>query len=269
MSERNRATLYNFFADGQRPGGEQFRDLVDSMLNMEDEGFRKTPQHGLHVHAIEGHDALLSFYRHQRPQEPQWALRFSREGDRLQMGSERGGAALTLDAPPAADGGAPQGRVGINQERPVHALHVTGTVCSTGRLGGRELPAQSRPVADGRWHAVTEPLEGCQAFEVMAGAGRERSGQFALMHAVAMNTFNPDGGLGWLDRLRGRKPIRDQHAWYGKRCDRLQLRWAGTGGRGAKYWLELRSRCVYEDPATPIQVQLTQLWFDPLMKGGA
>ena len=63
MDDRyNRATLRNFFADGQRPNGKHFGRLIDSMLNMVDEGFSKTPQDGLKIASAVTHQTLLSFY---------------------------------------------------------------------------------------------------------------------------------------------------------------------------------------------------------------
>ena len=266
MDDRfNRATLRNFFADGQLPTGKHFGYLIDSMLNMVDEGFSKTPQDGLKISSAVTHNTLASFYRDNRQQERLWSLGFAEQADRLQV--ERDGAAdpvLSLDAHQAGDGPL-QGRVGINTGRPQHALHVEGTISAHGRIGGLPLPGP-QPMADGEWHDVTGELGGCQGFELMAGAGREGSGQFALLHAVALNAYNPGAGL--FDALfgGGRKRIREDHAWYGKRCDRLQLRWHGGSGRNAKYRLQIRSRCTYGD-GVPIQVHLTRLWFDPFMKG--
>jgi len=265
MASHNRATLRSFFADGQRPTGKQFSDLIDSMLNMVDEGFRKSPERGLEVSAAVQHDALMSFSRDQRPQEPLWSMGFAAQQDRLQF--ERTGAdtpVLTLDTAQDAKGQT-QARVGVNVAQPEHALHVGGVVSAQGRVGSLPLPGDQPPMADGEWYDITPPLQGCQAFEVMACAGLEDSGQFALMHATAMNAFNPTSGL--FDRLLGRKRIRAQHAWYGKRCDRLELRWNGTSGAHAKYTLQVRSRCIYGDGKVPIRVQMTQLWFHSFAKG--
>jgi hypothetical protein len=43
MTTRNRDTLKQFFQEGRLPTSDHFGDLIDSMLNMSDEGFRKTP----------------------------------------------------------------------------------------------------------------------------------------------------------------------------------------------------------------------------------
>lgn len=262
MDDRfNRATLRNFFADGQRPTGKHFGCLIDSMLNMVDEGFSKTPQEGLKIASAVTHRALLSFYRDNQ-QQRLWSLGFSEEADRLEFTHDAAAEpAMALDMHQDDDGSV-ETRVGINTGKPQHALHVEGVVCMQGRTGGMPLPAA--PLADGEWHDLTGELAGCHAFELMAGAGREGTGRFAMVQAVAMNAFNPGGS--WLDLLSRRKPIRQQHAWYGKRCDRLQLRWFGEAGRYGKYRLQIRTRCSYGE-GVPLQVRLTQLWFDPMMQG--
>lgn len=67
MPEQTRETLYKHFSAGQLPTEAHFRDLVDSMLNMQSEGFRKTPEYGMQVMSAAGKTALLSFYRDHAP----------------------------------------------------------------------------------------------------------------------------------------------------------------------------------------------------------
>jgi hypothetical protein len=157
---------------------------------------------------------------------------------------------LSLDA---------RARIGINIGTPRHTLDVAGVVASTGRRG-THAPAQAIPIlANGEWQDITDTLSGCQAFEVMAGAGQPGAGRYALMHAIALNAYNPDGG--WFGLFSNRKRITPHHAWYGRRCDKLQLRWEGTSGRNAAYRLRIRSGCDYGEGAH-IKVFLTRLWFD-------
>ncbi len=261
MTTRNRATLRQFFEEGRRPTSDHFGDLIDSMLNMSDEGFRKTPEHGFEVTSDE---ALLSFYREQNGQDPIWSMGFG--GDRNQLllraGDGRGKA-----APPPALALDPDGRVGIGTARPDVALDVRGVVSSHGRRGElrRQTPDGKPLLANGDWHALTGPLQGCQAIEITAGVGRPETGRFALVHAIAMNAYNPlPGWLAWTSR---RARIRSQHAWYGQRCDRLQLRWTGGSGRHGNYQLEIRTRCDYGDDRV-IQASVTTLWHDPHMAAG-
>ena len=256
MTARNRETLRNYFGEGKLPGKQHFGDLVDSMLNMKDEGFSKSPQNGLEISTPVKHNALMSFYRDQSPRSVLWSVGYGGERDMLHLRSSQAGGEheqpplLALDT---------QARVGINTARPRHALEVNGVIASTGRRGSYEGVPASSVLADGEWHDLTPPLTGCQAFEVMAGAGSPGNGRYALLHATAMNTYNPTAG--WLDFFSRKKRIHAQHAWYGKRCDKLLLRWEGSSGKDAAYKLRIRSGCSYGNQVR-IKVFLTQLWFD-------
>lgn len=252
MTSRNRETLKKYFGDGQLPTQAHFGDLVDSMLNMVDEGFRKTIANGHELYAPVGHHNLLSFYRDQTPQQALWRISLGPTQDQLQFRPSNGASPLlSLDA----DKG-----VGIGTAQPQNKLDVRGTVGSEGRKGTRPLPALPL-LADGQWHDLTEDLEGCQAFEVMAGVGVRDSGHFGMLHAIAMSAYNPGGWMWW----RNRRGIRQTHAWWGRRCDRLHLRWHGTHGRKAAYRLQIRSGCNL-GAEVQIQAHVTQLWFDASMK---
>jgi len=283
MTSRNRESLKRYFREGALPDEDHFADLIDSMLNMSDEGFRKTVEHGFEVYSSLGHDALISFFRDQDPERPAW---------RIELGGARDALLVQArSAPEGADevgngkaGGGSDGvesaagtpapallcleqdqRIGIGTERPQTMLDVAGTVRSHGREGAftREHPIPLR--ADGTWQDLTDDLDGCQMFEIVAGAGLRGKGRFGLMHAIAANTYNPTLGLfNFLNRKRG---IRCTHAYYSRRCDRLELRWIGSSGRNASYRLQIRTGCDF-GPGVMIQAQLSQLWSDAHMSGG-
>lgn len=256
MTRRNRETLRNYFADGQLPTQTHFADLIDSMLNMVDEGFRKTVPNGQELYAPIGHHNLLSFYRDQLPEQVLWRVSLGAQRHQLQFQPpDNGTPLLSLDA---------QRRVGIGTVDPQSTLDVQGTVSSHGRQGALPLPAKPL-LANGQWQNLTDDLEGCQAFEIVAGAGGPRgSGHFGLLHAVALSAYNPGG---WLARWHARRGIRQTQAWWGRRCDKLQLRWSGTHGRKAVYRLQIRTGCNFGDDVR-IQAHVTRLWFDPHMDKG-
>ena len=263
MTIRNRKTLQHFFDEGRLPTRDHFADLIDSMLNMSDEGFHKSAENGIEVSSPAGYDALVSFYREQSSRTALWSMSYG--GDRDQLLFHRAGVAASRGRKPvlALD---PHDRVGIGTAEPSQALDVAGVVASQGRVGSCRWPGVAPALADGEWHDLTGPLAGCQAFEVMAGAGHPGGGRFALMHAIAMNTYNPASG--WWDVLSRRKRIRCDNTWYGRRCDKLELRWDGSSGRNASYRLQVRSKCDYGS-GVRIQATLTRLWFDESMEGCA
>lgn len=261
MTIRNRETLRNYFGDGKLPTRYHFGDLIDSMLNMSDEGFRKSAENGVEISTPIGHDALMSFYRDQRPKSALWSVSYGGGQDMLHF--QPGGATAARGRAPVLALDA-QARVGVNTGTPKHTLDVAGVVAATGRRGTYQ-PARPMPIlANGEWQDITDTLSGCQAFEVMAGAGHPGGGRYALMHAIALNTYNPTAG--WLDFLSRKKRIKPHHAYYGRRCDKLQLRWEGTSGKNAAYRLRIKTGCDYGE-GVRIKVFITQLWFDETTQG--
>lgn len=264
MTKRNRKTLSAYFADGQLPTQEVFGDLIESVVNIVDDGFEKSPEEGMKVAQLDNNSKLVSFYDEITVREPLWSIAFSVSGYggmdgnknlNFFYGSNRNNG-LTLASVPESAAGADKAsegkiRVGINKNAPKHELDVDGVVAADGRAG-RE--GKNKVRADGNWYPIITGLDGCQAFEIMAGVGKPRSGRYALLHAYALNTFNSKKGN-----------ITYHQAHFSSRCDQIELRW--TGGMH-DYSLEMRVRCSYEQNAKEevcIQYYLTRLWFDPFM----
>jgi len=252
MARKGRDTLKLFFQRGALPSADHFGDFIDSTVNQVDDGFKKTPEHGLEISSLGNYDSLISFFRQNRSAHALWSIGYDEEQDKLLFSkldqSEQAHTVLSL---------APDGKVGINRKDPEHALDVAGIVRSSGRVGVARDDLVVR--ADGKWHDITETLTGCHAFEITAGVGKPRTGRYALMHGIAMNVFNPSGVL--LNFWKRRNRIKCQHSYYGSRRDRLQLRWSG---QDREYRLQLRSRCGYGDDIV-VRYHLTRLWFDPDM----
>ena len=273
MTVRDRDTLYKYFQAGELPTEEHFHDLIESMLNMQDEGFRKTPDHGLQIAAAVGAHALLTFFRAESARQALWTVRYGGTGEQLTL--HPGGAPKPQDALLTLDA---LRRVGINtRDKPQHMLHVNGFVGSRGRAGTYPLPdPKSPPVADGEWHPLTESLSGCMAFEVVASvSGVAGQGQHAMLHAMALNAHNArvrwfDGAPAksfrrrfnaWLNRwFNPKNRIRCQDAWFGATCNRLELEWQSVvPGEPTNYRLMIRTQCSY-GTGVPIQTHLTRLW---------
>ncbi|TVQ32553.1 MAG: hypothetical protein EA356_13210 [Geminicoccaceae bacterium] len=254
VGRRDRKTLRNYFRGGALPTAEHFGELIDSSVNKVDDGFDKTPADGLKIAWLSAPN-FMSFYRGDVFGPAVWRVSHDPDRDSLQFNSERGPTVTSLAIA--------RGRVGVNTPAPTAELDVAGTLRTRGRIG---YPARDRAVpADGEWHPLTDWLTGCQAFEVMAGVGGgPKSGRYALVHAVAMNAFNPQRF--WSDWFGRSRPIRTLHAAYGRSGDRLALRWRTHPTERRSYRLELRSRCRFKGQVF-IHSYLTQLWFDPTMAG--
>jgi hypothetical protein len=256
MAKRRRSTLKRFFRQGALPSADQFGDFIDSTVNQVDDGFNKTPKNGLEISSLGAHDSLISFFRESRLEQALWTIGYDQERDKLLFKKldprKRPHTVLSLF---------PDGKVGINRKDAEYALDVGGAVRSEGRIG--VVPGDRIVPADGGWHDITGTLTGCQAFEIMAGVGKLKTGRYALMHAIALNAFNPAGLF--FNFLKRKNRIKCQHAYYGARGNKLQLRWHGPD---REYRLQLRSRCDYGD-GTLVRYYVTELWFDAPMDGSS
>lgn len=255
MAKKNRRTLKGHFEEGSLPSADQFGDLIDSTLNLIEEGFDKTAPDGFKISLIGDHQRLISFYRSGDPNHPVWSIEYDENRDRLKIVNPRldkeDAAAITIDA---------RGRVGVGNLEPRHRLDVGGVVAAEGRLGANPDGISTVP-ADGQWHDITGELRGCNAIEVMAGVGSPGTGRYALLRAVALNTFNPHG---WLSRLFNlKRPIRTQQAYYLDRGNRIKLRWRKIDKD--RYTLQMSTACGYGDGIN-IRFYRSDLWVDSEME---
>jgi hypothetical protein len=240
MSLQNRETLKNFFRKGQMPSEGHFNDLIESMLNKVDDGLSKTIEDGLTLSPMGASQKLISFFKSIEDKNPAWRLEIDSGDASLHFNNQINERILTLNH---------QGKIGINQAKPKFTLDVNGVVGMKGREGSLYTGTVK---ADGNWHAIITDLNGCHAFEVMAGAGKKRTGKYALVHAFAISTFGSS-----------RSKIQIHQAYYGVRCNKIDLRWSGSTYR---YNLEMRTRCSYGDEQS-IRYHICNLWSDPMMDG--
>lgn len=247
MTRRNRDTLKRKFYDGEMPSANAFADLIDSMLNIVDEGFDKTPADGLKVSQL-NKGKLLSFYQNIDIKSPIWSIHLDGQGDDLAFGT----ADMTVMTLRKA------GRDEQGTDVPqMFELDMAGCVVSDGRRG---RDGSRKVEANGHWQDISDTLEGCNAFEIMAGVGKKGSGKYAVLHAFALMAFNGKGDITY------------HQAHYGSKCNRLQLRWiAAPDDSRNGYRLQMRVGCPYDDiklskEKTWVRYYLTNLWFDPMMQ---
>ncbi len=238
MSLQNRNTLKNFFRKGQIPSETNFGDLIESMLNKVDDGMSKTIDDGLTLSPIGVSKKLISFFKSIEDKNPAWGVEIDSGNANLSFNNRLGEHVLTLSQ---------KNQVGINNSEPKHTLDVQGTVGMQGKVGTYK---QGKVIADGKWHPILENLNGCYALDIIAGVGKKRTGKYALLQAYALTTFG-----------RSRHKIDIKQAYYGTRCNKIDLRWRGTT---YDYNLEMRTRCSY-DGEFYVNYNITTLWFDSFM----
>jgi len=248
MTRRRRAQLKEHFEQGKMPTQEDFADLIDSMLSMLDEGFDKSPEAGFKVEQLRD-GKLLSFYKDINIGNALWSLGLDKSTNSLSFQDAQNHALLTLSSSTDTDK-IQRTLVGIRQSNPQHELDVAGTVAAharVGRSGELSVPA------DGNWYDITDYMTGCQAFEVMAGAGaKDSEGRYALMHAFAVNAFGANGEITY------------HQSHFGNKCSRIELRWVRAEEDRFSFKLQMRVGCSYGDQVW-IKYHMTQLWQDTLM----
>lgn len=279
MTKQDRTTLKSFFRDGALPSAERYADLIDSTVNQIEDGFSKTPGDGLRLASVGESRAVMSLYQGLSTPYPSWVLEHGETVGSLHFRQGLGLAGNDLDSEASnaksdsVSGGttpAPSGvtlscdgRLGVHSDTPEWRLDVDGIARMQGRIGQPTQGMEEVP-ADGRWQDVTRSMTGCQAFEVMAGAGGEVNyGRYSMVHAIAMNAYHPRNPI--LNWLFGRRRIRSQTAMYGSYADRIRLRWVATNERH-HFKLQMRTNANFGEGKT-IRYYMTRLWFDPTMSG--
>lgn len=232
MAKTNRETLKGYFGSGRIPTGRHFEDLVDSMLNIVDDGMNKSAGNGLQLSPLEDKGAVLEFFGNILDELPLWKVTVDRKNGCfcVQKGDEDE-PLLTLY---------PDKRIELHGD-----VELTGTVRAGGFAGNYscgELPA------DGEWHDITHEPEdepaGCRAYRVMAGCGKKGKGKYALMEATALHCYG------------SHRRIRTTQSWFGIHFNRLRLRWHQ---QGEAWRLQIRTRCDYGEGVS-IRFQVSELW---------
>lgn len=239
MAKRNRETLKNFFKKGSLPKEEHFSDLIDSSLNIIDEGFAKSMKKGLEVRSVGDSENLISFFNKTEEDTPNWTIALNKQTDNLEILNKDNERALSISS---------DGKIGVGTKTPEYTFDINGVLAAKANIG--TFKAGKAP-ADGKWHPILSDLKGCQALEIMAGVGKKGSGNYALAHTIALNTFF------------SKKRIKTQQAYYSRRCNRIQFRW--TGDKSA-YNLEMRTRMDYGSDIS-VRYHISQKWLDTFMDG--
>jgi len=239
MPIRNRDTLKRVFSEGQKPTEEDFKNLIDSTVNILDDGFSKNSRMGIKLAPLsEKEGTVMTFLQTNSKESQRWEvavvnhedLRISRIND------DKTQQLIVLKN---------NGDIEIGSQK--NEVRIAGTVKSDTRKGTfRECAVP----ADGKWHDATELLRGICAFEVVAVCGKIKTGKHAVIVAMATHCFG------------SKARIRKVSSHYGSFMNRLKLRWV-TEGDAAK--LQVRTISMF-GPGIDIHCNITQLWDDRLME---
>lgn len=242
MAKRNRDTLKNYFKSGVRPSEQAFGDLIDSSLNRLDDGFSGSPGTGIELSPLTDNGVVLSTYRTPKDEKPVWEMAIQKESGDLQIrqceNSENPVSKLTL-------------KNKDDEDSKTGDVVFDGTIHSPGRKGS--YIADKVP-ADGKWHDLlgkdSDLIEGCWAFEIVAGCGGERGkGKYALLVAIAVHCYG------------SRPRIKKVASNFGVFGNRLCLRWVKVKDMNTCK-LQMKTFFDYRD-GTMIKYQISKLWDNP------
>ncbi len=176
MAKRNRNTLKSFFNQGKRPSAADFEDLIDSALNIMDDGFSGSLQTGICLTPAEDQERVLSLFGHQSDSLPTWTAAIDKTNKNLKINAvadeNKGTTLVEMDYSP---------------ENEMQNIHVHGLVRSQGRRGTYRCGSVE---ADGKWHDILmENYNACKIYEVVAFWNNDEKKRHALLMATAMHCF--------------------------------------------------------------------------------
>lgn len=272
MAKQNRETLKRFFGAGKLPTEEHFADLVDSSLNILDEGFDKTEEFGFEITPQKGSEDtenLISFFRKLTDKLPSWSISFHAKKEALQFihtnastNERKTVLSLDKDGKLSVYGGEFNEEVDLDAELGISPVRmdVGGAVRSPGRLGVGLNNENSVP-ANGEYQPITEKLDGFQALEVVAKVELREEKRFAIMHAIALNAYHPPWRV--LNFWNRSRRIKIHQSYHSGPRDRLKLRWETVkdeeNSGATQYRLAIKSAFKYPGDAK-IEYHVTKLW---------
>lgn len=233
MPKRNRKTLKESFRQGRKPTQQDFENLIDSSINILDDGLSKRADTGIGLAPLQGNETVMSVYREPGDDKATWEIAVDAQTGNLKIGKHTDygiSPLLTLRT---------DGHIELGEAN--GAIHISHQLNIPGRKGSY---LQGEVPANGKWHDLTPELEGCWALEVVIGAGKRHTGKHALLMATAIHCFGK------------RARIHKTESYYGSYGNKLKLRWVKNG---FKCKLQARTHFDYGDNIQ-INYHISRLW---------
>ncbi|OHX64971.1 hypothetical protein [Flammeovirga pacifica] len=237
MALQDRNTLKEFFKKGALPSASHFSDLIESSVNKIDDGLNKNMENGLSVTPVGRSEKLISFFKNIEEKSPLWSFDIDKATESIHLKDKNKNSLISFT----------HQKVGIQKEDPQYTLDVNGWIGAEGVIGTYK---QGKIPGDGKWHNILENLSGCHMYEIVAGIGKKQTGKYSMIIANAVSTYG-----------KSKSAIDYTRAYYGVRCNQIQLRWKGDV---FNYALQMRTRCDYEDDIL-IKYYITKKWYDTFM----
>jgi len=223
MALINRQTLKNYFQKGGFATEKHFIDLIDSSLNMIDDGISINQKQGFKLNPIGFSTRLMSFFKKATQNEPDFTVNINQDNvEGLSINNREGEPLIKFDQ---------NKQIGVHTNEPRFDFDVRGVLGIDSKSGNHIVGEVD---GDGSWQTIISNLDGINGFEVVASIrGKMGSGRYAMAHAIALSTF---GGKS------SRNRIKNTNAYYGSFMNRLSFRWVGEMHN---YELQVRTRRHY------------------------
>lgn len=241
MAIRNRNTLIEGFSAGQRPTADDFKNLIDSTVNILDDGFSKDAQSGIKLAPMsEQEGTVMTFLQNMTDDAGgRWEFDILNNDMKISRVSEKEKKQLLLLKQ--------NGEIELGEEG--CDIQVKGTLHTEQRAGKK---VDKQLVANGEWQKLTDFLPGVRALEVVCVMGKRTTGKHAVIIAHATHCF-------------GAKPrIKYVRSHFGMFGNKLVLRWQKSP-KDRACQLQVRSRFKLGNDIF-IQCSITSLWDNPLME---
>lgn len=234
MAQRNRNILKSYFQKGSRPTQENFRDLIDSAVNVLEDGFSRSLKDGIKLAPVHDSTAILSVYKDSGAETPSWSLELNKNEDlSLHRNIEKEtGTFLKMK----------------NDSIELSANNITLSGLSTRQ--GAPIPSGFDLRANGKWQDITEELYGIHAFEIVAGFEIPQKQQNFVLLAWASHCYGVDKRINTIGPNRA--------CWGNK----LLLRWVKVKDKNKKQTLcklQIRTKRNYGG-SEKISCYITHLW---------
>lgn len=217
MAKTNRKTLKEYFGRGKKPTNTQFADLIDSMLNIIDDGFNKSAERGLLLSPLDDNGAVMEVRRNILDEKPVWIVALGKNRELHIRREQEEEALITL---------CPDGRIVLSGAEKVR-LEVSGSIQANSFTGNY---LQGTAPANGQWHDIGGMDYGCIGYHIVAACGLKGKGRYGMADVTAMHCF-------------GKHPrIWSHRSWFGSRFNKIQFRWHSNG---LNCGLQVRTRSNY------------------------
>lgn len=227
MAKLNRASLKNYFKSGEKPSQLAFSNLIDSTVNILDDGLSTSEDTIFKLTANNDSGTVMSIYKKPTDKNPSWNIylntngelifRDSKEIDRMQLSSE--------------------GNINLNGEKIfLHSENITSGLLKD-------------CIADGKWKNIISPISGIKMYEIVAVYKSGNSKNITTIQAIASHCNG---------RKRSIKLVRPYSFFW---QNKLKLKWKVIKDKTEntmKIGLYIKSK--YSNKNGIIQYRIRQIW---------